>query len=86
MSAFKATSCTGVTEASIALLIDHFYAAIRRDPVLAKVFEAAIAGPPIWTTPYFRLRTWARTRASHSGSADSGREAVVISGVMAGRG
>ncbi|MGA3002443.1 MAG: group III truncated hemoglobin [Acetobacteraceae bacterium] len=32
-----------VTELTIALLIDHFYAAVRRDPVLAPVFEAAIA-------------------------------------------
>lgn len=32
-----------VTEASIALLIDRFYSAIRRDPVLAEVFENAIA-------------------------------------------
>jgi hemoglobin len=31
-----------VTEASIALLINRFYAAVRRDPVLAGVFEAAI--------------------------------------------
>ncbi len=33
---------TGVTEASIGLLIARFYAAIRRDPDLAPVFEAAI--------------------------------------------
>jgi hemoglobin len=32
-----------VTEESIALLINRFYAAVRRDPVLAPVFEAAIA-------------------------------------------
>lgn len=32
-----------ITEASIANLIDRFYAAVRRDPVLAPVFEAAIA-------------------------------------------
>jgi len=31
-----------VTEESIALLIDRFYAKVRRDPVLAPVFEAAI--------------------------------------------
>src|ERR1700733_9262234 len=31
-----------VTESSIALLIDRFYAAVRRDPVLAPVFEGAI--------------------------------------------
>jgi hemoglobin len=34
---------TGITEASIALLIDRFYAGIRRDPMLAPVFETAIA-------------------------------------------
>ena len=31
-----------ITEPTIALLIDRFYAAIRRDPVLAPVFDAAI--------------------------------------------
>jgi hemoglobin len=31
-----------VTEESIALLIDRFYAKVRRDPVLAPVFEASI--------------------------------------------
>jgi hemoglobin len=31
-----------VTESSIALLIDRFYAAVRGDPVLAPVFEGAI--------------------------------------------
>ena len=36
-------SLTGITEASIAVLIDRFYTAIRRDPVLGPVFEAAIA-------------------------------------------
>jgi hemoglobin len=34
---------TGVTEDSIAMLIDRFYGAIRRDPVLGPVFENAIA-------------------------------------------
>jgi hemoglobin len=33
-----------VTEASLARMIDRFYAAVRRDPILAPVFEAAIAG------------------------------------------
>lgn len=42
MSAVMMPPCTAVTEASIALLIDRFYAAVRRDPVLAEVFEAAI--------------------------------------------
>jgi hemoglobin len=32
-----------ITEPAIALLIDRFYAGVRRDPVLAPVFEAAIA-------------------------------------------
>ena len=36
-----------VTEESIALLIDRFYVRIRQDPVLAEVFEAAIA-PDEW--------------------------------------
>jgi hemoglobin len=32
-----------VTEDAITRLVDHFYAKVRRDPVLAGVFEAAIA-------------------------------------------
>jgi hemoglobin len=32
-----------IDEASIALLIDRFYIAVRRDPVLGRVFETAIA-------------------------------------------
>jgi hemoglobin len=38
---------TGVTEESISLLIGRFYAKIRRDPVLGKVFGAVIA-PEDW--------------------------------------
>ena len=34
---------TGITEESIALLIDRFYTAVRRDPVLGPIFENAIA-------------------------------------------
>jgi hemoglobin len=34
---------TDITEESIAQLIDRFYTAIRRDPVLAPIFETAIA-------------------------------------------
>jgi hemoglobin len=36
-----------VTEASIATLIDRFYVAVRRDPILGSVFENAIA-PEDW--------------------------------------
>lgn len=36
-----------VTEEAIALLIENFYVRVRRDPVLAPVFEAAIA-PGDW--------------------------------------
>lgn len=43
MSAVVEPPFADVTEASIALLIDRFYAAIRRDPVLAEVFETTIA-------------------------------------------
>jgi hemoglobin len=42
MFALTTPPWTSVTEMSIALLIDRFYAAVRRDPVLADVFEAAI--------------------------------------------
>jgi hemoglobin len=36
-----------VTEGAIALLIDRFYASVRRDPVLGPVFESAIS-PEEW--------------------------------------
>jgi len=36
-----------VTEESITLLIDRFYAAVRQDPILADVFESTIA-PEEW--------------------------------------
>jgi hemoglobin len=32
-----------ITEASLTRFVDHFYSKVRRDPVLAEVFEAAIA-------------------------------------------
>jgi hemoglobin len=32
-----------VTEEQITRLVDHFYSKVRRDPILAEVFEAAIA-------------------------------------------
>lgn len=43
----EGTPAEAITESSIALLIDRFYARVRRDPVLAPVFEAAIA-PEEW--------------------------------------
>ena len=43
MSAVVEPPFADVTEASITLLIDRFYAAVRRDPVLAEVFETTIA-------------------------------------------
>jgi hemoglobin len=42
MDAIAAPPFAEVTEASIARLIDRFYTAVRRDPVLGNVFEAAI--------------------------------------------
>ena len=36
-----------VTEETVALLIENFYARVRRDPVLAEVFQSAIA-PGDW--------------------------------------
>ncbi|HEY1411651.1 MAG TPA: group III truncated hemoglobin, partial [Rhodopila sp.] len=46
---------TGITEDSIAMLIDRFYGAIRRDPVLGPVFENAIAGDE-WPTHLATMR------------------------------
>ena len=43
MSDVKASLFSDVTEASIAVLIDRFYYAVRRDPVLGPVFDTAIA-------------------------------------------
>ena len=36
-------STVPVTEETVALLIENFYARVRRDPVLAEVFHSAIA-------------------------------------------
>ena len=47
METIAAPPFDAVTEASITLLIDRFYATVRRDPVLGPVFEAAIA-PDEW--------------------------------------
>ena len=44
-----------ITEDSIGQLIDRFYAAVRRDPVLGPVFEAAIA-PEAWPTHLATMR------------------------------
>ena len=43
MSAVVASRISSVTDDAIALLVDRFYAAIRRHAVLAPVFETAIA-------------------------------------------
>jgi hemoglobin len=42
MTIVPALPFSGVTEASIAMLIERFYGAVRGDPVLAPVFEATI--------------------------------------------
>jgi hemoglobin len=51
------TLLTGVDEASIGLLIDRFYAAIRRDPVLSGVFEASIADDA-WPAHLAKMRSF----------------------------
>ncbi|MBU8536521.1 group III truncated hemoglobin [Falsiroseomonas tokyonensis] len=43
-----------LTEAEIARLVAHFYAAIRRDPALGPIFEAAIGGE--WDAHLEKLR------------------------------
>ena len=48
---------TGITEDSIVLLIDRFYAAVRRDPVLGDVFGAAIAAEK-WPEHLGRMRSF----------------------------
>ncbi|HEX3994863.1 MAG TPA: group III truncated hemoglobin [Acetobacteraceae bacterium] len=48
---------TGITEASIGLLIDGFYIAVRRDPVLGPVFEAAI-GEDEWPRHLATMRNF----------------------------
>jgi hemoglobin len=47
VSAVVVPPFASVTEDSITLLIDRFYAAVRQDPVLADVFESTIA-PEEW--------------------------------------
>ncbi len=46
---------TEVTEDSIALLVDRFYAKVRQDMVLAPVFDAAIA-PDAWADHLATMR------------------------------
>lgn len=57
MSAVTAPALAVVNETSIAILIDRFYAAIRRDPVLADVFEAAIA-EEAWPAHLAKMRSF----------------------------
>jgi hemoglobin len=47
MQAVAVPQLSSITDDSIALLVDRFYAAIRRHAVLAPVFERAIA-PDEW--------------------------------------
>jgi hemoglobin len=55
MSAVAASPMSRVTDDTIALLVDRFYAAIRRHTVLAPVFEAAIA-PDEWPVHLATMR------------------------------
>jgi truncated hemoglobin YjbI len=45
-----------VTEETVALLIENFYARVRRDPILAEVFHNAIA-PGDWPEHLATMRT-----------------------------
>lgn len=69
-----------VTEETIALLIENFYARVRRDPVLGPVFEAAIA-PDAWPEHLATMRRfWSSvTLASgrYSGNPVAVHQAVI---------
>src|SRR5262249_34287422 len=69
-----------VTEEAIALLIENFYARVRRDPVLGPVFEAAIA-PGAWPEHLATMRRfWSSvTLASgrYSGNPVAVHQAVI---------
>ena len=68
-----------VTEESIALLIDRFYVRIRQDPVLAEVFEAAIA-PDEWPEHLATMRRFWSSAMLTSG-VYSGKPVAVHRGV-----
>jgi hemoglobin len=55
MQAAAISQFTRITDDSIATLVDRFYAAIRHHPVLAPVFERAIA-PDEWPTHLATMR------------------------------
>jgi hemoglobin len=55
MSAAVAPPISSLTDDTIALLVDRFYAAIRRHAVLAPIFEAAIA-PDEWQAHLATMR------------------------------
>ena len=73
------TPISNITDASIALLVDRFYAAIRRHAVLAPVFESAIA-PDEWPAHLATMRRfWSSvmlTSGAYSGSPVAVHRAV----------
>jgi hemoglobin len=79
MSAVAASPMSRVTDDAIALLVDRFYAAIRRHTVLAPVFEAAIA-PDEWPAHLATMRRfWSSvmlTSGAYSGNPVAVHRAV----------
>ncbi len=64
-----------ITDDAIALLVDRFYAAIRRHPVLAPVFDRAIA-PEQWPTHLATMRKFWSSVMQASGAYSGNPVAV----------
>ena len=64
-----------ITDASIAELVDRFYAAIRRHPVLAPIFERAIA-PDEWPQHLATMRRFWSSVMQASGAYSGNPVAV----------
>lgn len=75
MQAAATSQFTNITDDSIATLVDRFYAAIRRHPVLAPVFEHAIA-PDEWPTHLATMRKFWSSVMQASGAYSGNPVAV----------
>ena len=75
MSGVTASRISCITDDSIALLIDRFYAAIRRHAVLAPVFERAIA-PDEWPRHLATMRRFWSSVMQASGAYSGNPVAV----------
>jgi hemoglobin len=75
MSVVAAPRLSHVTDGSIALLVERFYAAVRRHAVLAPVFDTAIA-PDEWPTHLATMRRFWSSVMQASGAYSGNPVAV----------